>query len=337
MFQSIGERVNTLVSFVLCRVKRCLKFRLVSVSQTDQILVISVGAALVIFVGGAVFSTFENWTYFDACYYCVITLTTIGFGDFVALQQKDSLTSNPYYVAFVIMYIVIGLTIISAAMNLLVLRFLTMNTEDEKRDEIEEKHAAATAAVLDGDVIHPSIYGNHPSIIPVVHCGGSGGGGGGGRDGRGAVSSSGDGGIDSEEASVCSCTCYSRRVASDVRSSGLRREPLVGGGSSGVSSSSSVSRNGSGRSGRMLRGTALRSSIQSLHHAPSFQPLHGGPPHLYYDAVTDYSPSRDESVSPAAKPGGAKGFVYEKMNGFQGSTITCVTYDYEYAKKRLSI
>ena len=41
--------------------------------------------------------------------------------------------------------------------------------------------------------------------------------------------------------------------------------------------------------------------------------------------------------SMAARPGGGKGFVYEKMNGFQGSTITCVTYDYEYAKKRLSI
>ena len=139
-------------------------------------------------MGGAVFATYEKWSYFDACYYCVITLTTIGFGDFVALQKKDSLTENPSYVAFVIMYIVFGLTIISAAMNLLVLRFLTMNTEDEKRDEIEEKHAAATAARLEGDVIHPSLYENNPSIIPVVHCGdggrgeGRGGGGGGGRE-----------------------------------------------------------------------------------------------------------------------------------------------------------
>jgi hypothetical protein len=32
-------------------------------------------------------------------------------------------------------FILLGLTLISAAMNLLVLRFLTMNTEDEKRDE----------------------------------------------------------------------------------------------------------------------------------------------------------------------------------------------------------
>lgn len=35
-----------------------------------------------------------------------------------------------------------GLTVISAAMNLLVLRFLTMNTADEKRDKQEAQLAA---------------------------------------------------------------------------------------------------------------------------------------------------------------------------------------------------
>jgi hypothetical protein len=28
-----------------------------------------------------------GWSYFNAIYYCFVTLTTIGFGDFVALQQ----------------------------------------------------------------------------------------------------------------------------------------------------------------------------------------------------------------------------------------------------------
>jgi hypothetical protein len=41
----------------------------------------------VIFLGGAaMFSSFEGWSYFDAFYYCFITLTTVGFGDYVALQ-----------------------------------------------------------------------------------------------------------------------------------------------------------------------------------------------------------------------------------------------------------
>ena len=44
------------------------------------------------------YSTQEGWTYFESCYYCFITLTTIGFGDFVALQQQRSLTLRPGYV-----------------------------------------------------------------------------------------------------------------------------------------------------------------------------------------------------------------------------------------------
>ena len=75
-------------------------------------------------------------------YYCFITLVTIGFGDFVALQKDGALENRPEYVLFVLFFIVFGLAVISAAMNLLVLRFLTLNTEDEKRDKREAKLAA---------------------------------------------------------------------------------------------------------------------------------------------------------------------------------------------------
>jgi hypothetical protein len=71
----------------------------------------------------------QRWSYVDAFYYCFITLTTIGFGDYVALQQNEALQKKPEYVALCLLFILCGLTILSAAMNLLVLRFLTMNTE----------------------------------------------------------------------------------------------------------------------------------------------------------------------------------------------------------------
>jgi len=49
-----------------------------------RILVVTVvGACLFIFVPSVIFMQVENWTYWEAVYYCTITLITIGFGDFV--------------------------------------------------------------------------------------------------------------------------------------------------------------------------------------------------------------------------------------------------------------
>ena len=70
-------------------------------------------------------------------YYCFTTLTTIGFGDFVALQQDNALETKPEYVTFALFFIVFGLAIIAALLNLMVLKFMTMNTEDEKKDEAQ--------------------------------------------------------------------------------------------------------------------------------------------------------------------------------------------------------
>ncbi len=121
----------------------------------------------------------------DSLYYCFITLTTIGFGDFVALQKDGALQKQAEYVAFSLVFILFGLTVVSAAMNLLVLRFLTMNTEDERREEMEAAAAARTAVRLEGDVITANgsiISGQqeHPEYSDIT--------------------------------SVCSCSCYNLRA-----------------------------------------------------------------------------------------------------------------------------
>ena len=81
------------------------------------------------------FSHYEGWSYFHSIYFYFSTLTTIGFGDFVALQQDNSLETKPEYVTFALLFIMFGLAIIAASLNLMVLKFMTMNTEDERRDE----------------------------------------------------------------------------------------------------------------------------------------------------------------------------------------------------------
>ena len=55
----------------------------------------------------------------------------------VALQKDNSLNRRPEYVIFALVFILFGLAIVAASLNLLVLRFVTMNTEDERRDEAQ--------------------------------------------------------------------------------------------------------------------------------------------------------------------------------------------------------
>lgn len=59
------------------------------------------------------------------------------FGDMVALQKNNTLNDKLEYVAFTLIFILFGLAVVAASLDLLVLRFVTMNTEDERRDEAE--------------------------------------------------------------------------------------------------------------------------------------------------------------------------------------------------------
>ncbi|XP_060600718.1 two pore potassium channel protein sup-9-like [Ruditapes philippinarum] len=185
MFQSVGERLNVFITYTLKKIRKCLKLRNRTVPETHVILVTMNLSTLVLTSGALMFDHYEHWGFLDSLYYCFITLTTIGFGDYVALQKDDALQEKLHYVVFSLIFILFGLTVISAAMNLLVLRFLTMNTEDERRDELEAAAAAQNAIHLDGDVITSN--GNVHVVSNAQE--------------RAAVEYS-------EVISVCSCSCY---------------------------------------------------------------------------------------------------------------------------------
>ena len=48
-----------------------------------------VGLSLFIFIPAVIFVAVEGWDYYEAWYYCFITLTTVGFGDYVAGKIYD--------------------------------------------------------------------------------------------------------------------------------------------------------------------------------------------------------------------------------------------------------
>ncbi|XP_054616945.1 potassium channel subfamily K member 3a [Dunckerocampus dactyliophorus] len=207
MFQSVGERINTFVRYLLHRLKKCLGMRQTEVSMFNMVTVGLISCMITLCVGALAFSHFEGWSFFHAYYYCFITLTTIGFGDYVALQNNHALQNKLDYVAFSFIYILTGLAVIGAFLNLAVLRFMTMNAEDEKRDA--EQRALLAHNGQAGRHIHCSMDQASPSSTASGCVGGSAiGGGGGGAASRGLRN------VYAEVLhfqSMCSCLWYKSR------------------------------------------------------------------------------------------------------------------------------
>lgn len=90
MFQSIGERLNKFVSVVIKRAKIYIRCQQTEATETNLMVFNGMLSSIIITTGAAVFSRYEGWSYFDSFYYCFVTLTTIGFGDYVALQNVIS-------------------------------------------------------------------------------------------------------------------------------------------------------------------------------------------------------------------------------------------------------
>lgn len=50
-------------------------------------LCLTVASVVVSSCAAAVYSPAENWTFFDALYFCFVSFSTIGFGDLVSTQR----------------------------------------------------------------------------------------------------------------------------------------------------------------------------------------------------------------------------------------------------------
>lgn len=70
-------------------------------------------------IGGAfLFSGWENWGYADSAYFCFITLTTIGFGDFVPAQRVNKSNAAEVSIALCSLYLLFGIALLAMSFNL---------------------------------------------------------------------------------------------------------------------------------------------------------------------------------------------------------------------------
>ena len=72
-------------------------------------------------LGAVLFSAWENWTFVEGFYFTFITLTTIGFGDFVPGNSISNVESSDgqYKLLVSVIYVLLGLAVLSMSINLI--------------------------------------------------------------------------------------------------------------------------------------------------------------------------------------------------------------------------
>ena len=101
--------------------------------ETEAILILLI---IILGIGTIFYSSIENWSLLDSLYFSVITLTTIGFGDFFPKTDIGKM--------FTIGYVLVGIFLFLIFLNSLVRQMIDAHTlkrslqDDEFLDELKK-------------------------------------------------------------------------------------------------------------------------------------------------------------------------------------------------------
>ena len=90
-----------------------------------QYQLLTVTALITLGVGTVFYHFVEGWKWLDSLYFCVVTLATVGYGDYVPRTDLGK--------AFTILYILIGISIIAAFAQTLLKRAVKHREEKLKK------------------------------------------------------------------------------------------------------------------------------------------------------------------------------------------------------------
>ncbi|XP_054482403.1 potassium channel subfamily K member 4 [Anoplopoma fimbria] len=144
LLAGVGDHLGTGLRKAVAKIETL--FRKWRVSPTivrviSAVLSILLGCLLFVAVPILVFQKVEGWTLLESAYFVVITLTTVGFGDYVAGDSGNE-GSDHWYKPLVWFWILLGLAYFASVLTMIGnwLRVLSKKT----RAEMEELRAHAT-------------------------------------------------------------------------------------------------------------------------------------------------------------------------------------------------
>ncbi|CAN9515071.1 unnamed protein product [Ophioblennius macclurei] len=143
LLAGVGDHMGTVLRRAVAKIETLFlkrKVRPTTVRVISAVLSILIGCLIFLAVPTVVFQEVEDWTFLESLYFVVITLTTVGFGDFVpgGGNNKDAKIFKP----LVLLWIVFGLAYFASILTMIGnwLRVLSKRT----RAEMEELRAHAT-------------------------------------------------------------------------------------------------------------------------------------------------------------------------------------------------
>lgn len=101
----------------------------------NMVLIVMLGLTILFILPASAFSYIEDWTVLEALYYCFVTLSTIGFGDYIAAMSETSLGTRgleDVYRVVTYLWILFGLAYLSLLINYISNVFIKKAEEMEK-------------------------------------------------------------------------------------------------------------------------------------------------------------------------------------------------------------
>uniref|UniRef100_A0A667WST9 Potassium two pore domain channel subfamily K member 2 n=1 Tax=Myripristis murdjan TaxID=586833 RepID=A0A667WST9_9TELE len=148
LLAGVGDQLGTIFGKGIARVEMFVQW---DISQTkirviSTLLFVLFGCLLFVALPAAIFKHIEGWSALESLYFVVITLTTIGFGDFVA--GGSDIEYLDYYKPVVWFWILVGLAYFAAILSMIGdwLRVISKRTKEEV-GEIRAHAAEWTANV----------------------------------------------------------------------------------------------------------------------------------------------------------------------------------------------
>nr|XP_005483200.1 potassium channel subfamily K member 10 isoform X1 [Zonotrichia albicollis]XP_014120010.1 potassium channel subfamily K member 10 isoform X1 [Zonotrichia albicollis] len=135
LLAGIGDQLGTIFGKSIAKVETV--FRNKQVSQTkirviSTIAFVLAGCIVFVTIPAVIFKHIEGWTALESIYFVVVTLTTIGFGDFVAGGDAN-IAYMEWYKPLVWFWILVGLAYFAAVLSMIGdwLRVLSKKTQEE--------------------------------------------------------------------------------------------------------------------------------------------------------------------------------------------------------------